>query len=133
MQWPDTVIFGRVYPQHTDPIKIMRDYKRLGKRVLYDMDDDFWSVAKDNPSVNVSNALKDQYEGMIKEADAVITPSEVLAKKFKKYFKKYIKKPMGIILLNCLKITKTWMRKKLLIIFFIPFPIYFIPFTCFKF
>jgi glycosyltransferase involved in cell wall biosynthesis len=88
MQWPDTVIFGRVYPQHTDPIKIMRDYKRLGKRVLYDLDDDIWLVAKDNPSVNVANALKDQYEGMIKEADAVITPSEVLAKKFKKYFKK---------------------------------------------
>jgi glycosyltransferase involved in cell wall biosynthesis len=54
------------------------------------MDDDFWQVAKDNPSVNVSNALKDQYEGMIKEADAVITPSLVLAKKFQKHFKKKI-------------------------------------------
>lgn len=90
MEWPDVVIFGRTYPQAFDPIKYMRDYKRLGKRVLYDMDDDFWQVAKDNPSANVSNALKDQYEGMIKEADAVITPSPVLAKKFKKYFKKPI-------------------------------------------
>lgn len=90
MEWPDTVIFGRTYPAHYEPIKIMRDYKKLGKRVLYDMDDDFWQVAKDNPSVNVSNAMKDQYEGMIMEADAVITPSEVLAKKFKKHFKKKI-------------------------------------------
>lgn len=90
MEWPDTVIFGRTYPSAYDPIKIMRDYKRLGKRVLYDMDDDFWQVAKDNPSANVSNALKDQYEGMINEADAVITPSSALAKKFKKYFKKPI-------------------------------------------
>jgi glycosyltransferase involved in cell wall biosynthesis len=88
MEWPDTVIFGRTYPAAYDPIKIMREYKKLGKRVLYDMDDDFWQVAKDNPSANVSNALKDQYEGMIREADAVITPSAILAKKFKKYFNK---------------------------------------------
>ena len=90
MEWPDTVIFGRAYATHFDPIKIMRDYKKLGKRVLYDMDDDFWEIAKDNPSVLVGNAMKDQYEGMIKEADAVITPSKVLAKKFQKYFKKKI-------------------------------------------
>lgn len=90
MDWPDTVVFGRTYPSQYDPIKIMRDYKKLGKRVLYDMDDDFWQVAKSNPSVNVSNALKDQYEGLIREADAVITPSKVLAKKFKKHFKKDI-------------------------------------------
>ncbi len=88
LEWPDTVIFGRTYPSQYEPIKIMREYKKRGKRVLYDMDDDFWQVAKDNPSVNTSNAMKDQYEGMIKEADAVITPSHVLAKKFKKNFKK---------------------------------------------
>lgn len=88
MEWPDTVIFGRTYATGLEPIKIMRDFKRLGKRVLYDMDDDFWQVAKDNPSANVANALKDQYEGMIREADAIITPSYILAKKFKKYFKK---------------------------------------------
>lgn len=88
MEWPDTVIFGRTYPSAYDPIKIMREYKHRGKRVLYDMDDDFWQVAKDNPSANVSNALKDQYEGMIREADAVITPSIALAKKFKKHFDK---------------------------------------------
>lgn len=90
MEWPDTVIFGRSYASAYDPVKIMRDYKRLGKRVLYDMDDDFWNVSKDNPSANVSNAMKDQYEGMIREADAVITPSHHLAKKFKKHFKKEI-------------------------------------------
>ncbi len=87
MEWPDTVVFGRVYPTQFDPIKVMQDYKKLGKRVIYDLDDDIWQVAKDNPSVLVSNAMKDQYEGMIEIADAVITPSPVLAKKFKKYFK----------------------------------------------
>jgi len=90
MEWPDTVIFGRSYPAHYDPVKVMLDYKKRGKRVLYDMDDDFWNVASDNPSVLVGNALKDQYEGMIKVADAIITPSANLAKKFKKHFKKQV-------------------------------------------
>ena len=90
LDWPDTVIFGRTYPSHYEPIKWMKEYQKRGKRVLYDMDDDFWNVAKDNPSVLTSNANKDQYEGMIKVADAVITPSKVLAKKFKKYFKKKV-------------------------------------------
>lgn len=87
MEYPDTVIFGRTYPQAFNPIAIMRDYHKLGKRVLYDMDDDYWMVTKDNPSVLVSNVYKDQYEGMVKEADALITPSKDLAKKFK-VFKK---------------------------------------------
>jgi len=88
MEWPDVVIFGRSYPTQYTPIKFMEDYKKRGKRVLYDMDDDFWSVADDNPSVLVSNAHKDQYEGMINVADAVISPSHVLLKKFRKHFKK---------------------------------------------
>ena len=88
LEWPDVVIFGRTYPQQYDPIKWMKEFKNHGKRVLYDMDDDFWQVAKDNPSAMVSNAMKDQYEGMIRVADAIVTPSHVLAKKFKKYFKK---------------------------------------------
>lgn len=90
LDWPDTVIFGRTYPTQCTPIKWMTELKKRGKRVIYDMDDDFWEVAKTNPSKLVSSALKDQYEGMIKAADAVITPSRVLAKKFQKYFKKKI-------------------------------------------
>lgn len=90
LDWPDVVVFGRTYPTHLTPVKWMREFKKRGKRVIYDMDDDFWEVAKHNPSKLTSSALKDQYEGQIMEADAVITPSNVLAKKFKKYFKKKV-------------------------------------------
>jgi len=90
LEWPDTVIFGRTYPNEYTPIKWMREFKRKGARVLYDMDDDFWQVSKDNPSVLTSSALKDQYEGMIEESDAIITSTSYLAKKFKKHFKKPI-------------------------------------------
>lgn len=88
LTWPDVVVFGRTYPNQSDPVKWMREFKKRGKRIVYDLDDDFWEVAKDNPSKLVSNALKDQYEGQIEVADVVITPSEVLAKKIKKHFKK---------------------------------------------
>jgi glycosyltransferase involved in cell wall biosynthesis len=80
----DTVIFGRTYPVGFNPIEDMKYFKKNGKRVLWDIDDDFWQVSKSNPSVLVSSSLKDQYEGLIREADAVITPSKVLAKKIKK-------------------------------------------------
>lgn len=83
----DTIIFGRTYPVGFQPIEDMKAFKKAGKRVLYDIDDDFWAVAKDNPSVLVSNSLKDQYEGLIRECDAVITPSKVLAKKIQKLCK----------------------------------------------
>lgn len=80
----DVAIFGRTYPPQVNPVEAMVAFKKAGARVLYDMDDDFWQVAKDNPSVLISNASKDQYEALIKEADAIITPSKALAKKFKK-------------------------------------------------
>lgn len=84
----DVVMFGRTYPQGYDPVAWMKEFKKHGKRIIFDIDDDFWEVAKDNPSVLISNALKDQYEALIKNCDAVTTPSTVLAKKIKKHFNK---------------------------------------------
>lgn len=88
IDWTDTVIFGRTYHPNLQPIDAVKAFKAKGKRVLYDMDDDFWQVAKSNPSALVSNAFKDQYESFVRECDAVITPSKVLAEKFKKLVKK---------------------------------------------
>lgn len=85
-----TVIFGRYYPVGYDPVLWMKEFKRAGKRVLYDIDDDVWTVRKHNPSLLVSSAHKDQYEELIRNCDAVTTPSPVLAKKIKKHFKKKV-------------------------------------------
>jgi hypothetical protein len=84
MEYPNTVIFGRIYPEYTDPIDHMKKYKKQGTRVLYDIDDDYWAVDPTNPSRFVSNVFKDQYEGMMEECDAIITPSEILGKKIQK-------------------------------------------------
>jgi len=88
IEWPDVVIFGRTYPVGFDPIADMKAFKAAGKRVLWDVDDDFWAVRKSNPSVLVSSSLKDQYEGQIREADGVIVTTEELAKKIKKFDRK---------------------------------------------
>ena len=90
LNWPDVVVFGRTYHPDTKPIETLRQFKARSKRVVWDIDDDFWSVNPDNPSVLVSNAFKDQYEAFIREADAITTPSEVLAKKMRRLTKKPI-------------------------------------------
>ncbi len=87
MEYPSTVLFGRIYPEASKPIDLMKAYKKQGTRVLYDLDDDIWAVDPSNPSRNVSNVFKDQYEGLIREADAIITPSKILAKKIHKLCK----------------------------------------------
>ena len=94
MEYPNTVKMGRIYPQWSKPIEVMKAYKKLGKKVVYDLDDDFWYVDPSNPSKKVSNAFKDQYEGLMKEADVITTPSPILAKKIRKLIGK--KKPIHI-------------------------------------
>lgn len=87
MEYPSTVVFGRIYPEAAHPVELMKAYKKQGTRVLYDLDDDIWAVDPSNPSKNVSNVFKDQYEGLIKECDAVTTPSPIIAKKIQKLCK----------------------------------------------
>jgi glycosyltransferase involved in cell wall biosynthesis len=90
MEYPDSVVMGRIYPDGTNPLELMIKYKKLGKKVVYDIDDDYWAVDPSNPSRFVSNVFKDQYEGLIKEADAITTPSVVLGKKIQKLCKKKV-------------------------------------------
>lgn len=87
IKWCDVAIFGRTYHPNLQPKEAMAAFKKMGKRVLYDMDDDFWEVASHNPSDKVSNAFKDQYEYFVKECDAFITPSKYLGKKIQKIAK----------------------------------------------
>ena len=87
MEYPNCVIMGRVYPEFANPVQLMKAYKKQGTRVIWDIDDDYWAVDPHNPSKFVSNVNKDQYEDLIRECDAVVTPSPVLAKKIKKLVK----------------------------------------------
>lgn len=88
MEFPSTVVMGRIYPEYTKPLDVMKAYRKQGTRVVWDIDDDYWAVDPTNPSKFVSNVFKDQYEELIMEADVITTPSPILAKKIRKVAKK---------------------------------------------
>jgi len=92
--FPDTVVFSRTYPR--DPIMAMREYKKRGKRVIYELDDDLWTVNPDNPSVSLSTEKNFQYETLMKEVDAVTTTTEFLANKLRKFNKNVFVCPNAI-------------------------------------
>jgi len=85
LNWPDVVVFTRTYPR--DPLIPMRQFKRLGKKVVYEIDDNLWDVNPDNPSVAISTEKRRQYEHLIKEVDCVTTTTEFLANKLRKFNK----------------------------------------------
>jgi glycosyltransferase involved in cell wall biosynthesis len=74
----------------------MRKYKQMGKRVIYELDDDLWSVNTDNPSVALSTEKRWQYEHVMTEASAITTTTEYLANKMRKMNKNVFVCPNAI-------------------------------------
>ena len=86
LDFPDTVVFSRTY--NIDPIQLLRKFKAMGKKIVYEVDDDLWNVNADNPSAAVSTDLKEQYETLMRDADVITTTTEHLAKLIKQKTKK---------------------------------------------
>ena len=85
LEYPDVAVFSRYYPY--DPLITMRAFKKAGKRVVYEADDDFWNINPDNPSVEMSEEKRRQYEHLMREVDAITTTTEYLAKMLRKFNK----------------------------------------------
>lgn len=88
LDYPDVVIFG-VYggAYGIDPFPLIKEYKKRGKKVVYDLDDDLFSINPDNPSVvdvKRKGNIKQTTE-LLKVADVVTTTTEVLKKRFQKF------------------------------------------------
>lgn len=83
--WPDVVVYSRCYP--VDPLPQIRKFKQMGKRVMYELDDDLWTVNPENPSVSLSTEKRWQYEHLMAEVDGITTTTEVLAKKIRRFNK----------------------------------------------
>ena len=88
LEFPDVVVYGRGYG--IDPIPSMEKFKEAGAKIVYDLDDDVWSVNPDNPSNNAAVDRREQIEGAVKIADVVTTPSKILQKKLKKLNKNVV-------------------------------------------
>jgi len=84
-KFPDVVIFRNVYL--FDPVSAMRELKRRGKRIVYDIDDDFWTINPDNPAAKTAKEKVEQITALLKEADIVTTTTEVLKQRLSKFNK----------------------------------------------
>ena len=93
-EWPEVVVFSRIYP--FDPLPMIRKYKQMGKRVIYEIDDDLWSVNPDNFQFQISTEKRWQYEHIMAEASAITTTTEYLADKMRKFNKNIFVIPNAI-------------------------------------
>ena len=106
LTWPDVVVYGRGYA--IDVIPSIEEFKKRGKRVVCDMDDEVWNVNSNNPA-ETSRASADriaQAEGLLKASDVVTTTTEVLKKKLQEFNKNVV------IIPNALPFDKFTQRKE---------------------
>jgi len=90
MNWPDVVVYGRGYA--IDVIPSIEEYKKLGKRVVCDIDDDVWNVNPDNPAETrrASADRQSQTAGLLKASDVVTTTTDILKKQLQKFNKNVV-------------------------------------------
>jgi len=97
LKWADTVVYG-VYGgmYKIDVLPSIEKFKKLGKKVVYDLDDDVFTANPDNPSKSQVKENEKQVKQLLKAADLVTTTTKVLAKKFHKYNKNVVVCPNSV-------------------------------------
>jgi len=107
LDYPDVVIYG-VYggTYHFDPTPSLKEFQKRGVKVVYDLDDDLFTVNPDNPSKAQVKNVGGQVRDLLREADTVTTTTDVLKKKFQKYNRNVVICP------NSIDFSKFGVRKK---------------------
>jgi len=97
LNYPDVVVYG-VYggTYHHDPIPSLKEFKKRGAKIVYDLDDDLSTVNPDNPSKAQVKGVGGQVRDLLRNADTVTTTTNVLKKKFQKYNKNVIVCPNSL-------------------------------------
>ena len=97
LNYPDVVIYG-VYggTYRVDPIPSVKEFQRRGVKVVYDLDDDLFTVNPDNPSRAEVKTRTKQAKELLRAADVVTTTTNILKKKFQKYNKNVIVCPNSL-------------------------------------
>jgi len=83
----DILVFTRLY--HADPFKLLYRARAMGKKVVYEIDDNIWTILPVNPVEPVFNqkTVQKMIEGLIEEADLVTTTTDYLANVLRKFNK----------------------------------------------
>ena len=87
MQWADLIVWQRQYKPNL--LEFAKKYKALGKKQVFEIDDDLWSLTPANPAyVHYPHAVLKQLNEFINTCDAITCSTEplkqVLVQKFKK-------------------------------------------------
>lgn len=94
LDFPDVVVYGRSYAM--DPLPSIETYKKLGKKIVYDLDDDVWSVNPDNPAQKAAKDKREQCAALLTEADVVTTTTELFKKRLQKFNKNIVVCPNAL-------------------------------------
>lgn len=97
LNYPDVVVYG-VYGgiYRSDPIPSLKEFQKRGVRVVYDLDDDLFTVNPDNPSKAEVKTTLSQTKELLRAADVVTTTTNVLKRKFQKYNKNVVVCPNSL-------------------------------------
>ena len=83
----DIIVFMRIYTQ--DPFKLLYKTKARGKKVIYEIDDDIWTLPPVNPAQGTFKQpiVRKMVEGLLEEADLVTTTTPYLKNILSKFNK----------------------------------------------
>ena len=88
LDYPDVVVYGVYGGTYSfDPIPSINEFKKRGVKIVYDLDDDLFTVNPDNPCKAAVKTRLSQAKELLRIADTVTTTTDVLKKKFRKYNK----------------------------------------------
>lgn len=81
----DVVVFQRQWRR--EAVEAMQRAKSLGMTVVYELDDDLWNISPSNPAYDAWSRpdIRGAAETMLREADAVTTTTQPLAKLLRRF------------------------------------------------
>ena len=87
-KWADIVVFSR----HTnlDPIPFIYYLKKKGKKIVYELDDDFRNIPKYNPAFKYVEIHRQTAEILAEAADLITCTTPYLAEKLRKRYNKRV-------------------------------------------
>lgn len=93
-EWTDVAIFGRTYDINVE--KLVKQFQSAGKKVIYDLDDDMWSVPAINHTATAIDLKKEEVGKLARLANVITTTTPTLKKELLKFNKNVVVCPNAI-------------------------------------
>ncbi|HKL12881.1 MAG TPA: hypothetical protein VJ907_04670 [Halanaerobiales bacterium] len=80
LDYADVVVFARYY-NHQNALPLLYSFRENDTKIVYDIDDDIWTVPGVNPTQNISRKNKRQAEELMEQSDLITTSTPILKKR----------------------------------------------------